>query len=168
LLISATSFISNSSYTGLARSAVYDTGTGLDFYYQFSNSIDSVNGIERFTGYNFAALGTHSVDVFQTAAPFGIFAAGTESADGADRTVLGVIGFSFVPNGQSKVNPGTTSFTEIIRTDARAYTTGNFGLLDGIGDNARGFAPLAVPEPGTLGLMLGGLALVAVIKKGKT
>jgi hypothetical protein len=167
LLASATTFVSNSSYTGLARSAVYDTGTGLDFYYQFSNYPSSVNGIERFTAYNFAALGTRNVDVFQTAAAFGIFTVGSESADGADRTSLGVIGFSFVPNGHSKVNPGTTSFTEIIRTDARAYTTGNFGLLDGIGDNARGFAPLAVPEPGTLALMLGGLALVAVVRKGK-
>ena len=158
LLASASSVISNLSYNGIARTAVYDTGTGLDFYYQYTNDISSVNGIERFTGYNFTSLGATSVvDVYQTGAAFGIFTAGTETADGADRTALGVIGFSFIPNGHSKINPGTTSYTEIIRTDARAYTTGNFGLLDGIGDNARGFAPAAVPEPGTLSLAMAGL-----------
>ena len=164
LLASAITLISNASYNGIARSAVYDTGTGLDFYYQFSNDITSVNGIERFTGYNFTSLGATSiVDVYQTAGAFDIFLRGTETADGADRTSLGVIGFSFVPNGFSKINPGSTSYTEIIRTNARAYTSGNFGLLDGIGDNARGFAPAAIPEPGTMALSLAGLAAVGSV-----
>ena len=160
LLDSAITPISNISYNGIARAAVYDTGTGLDFYYQFSNDASSQNGLERFTMYDFSSLGATTVDVYQTGAAFGIFTAGTETSDGADRTGMGVIGFSFIPTAQSKVIPGTTSFTQIIRTNARQYTAGNFGLLDGIGDNAVGFAVSAVPEPETYAMLLAGLGLI--------
>jgi len=160
LLDSVITHISNASYNGTARAAVYDTGTGLDFYYQFSNDISSVNGLERFSGYNFTSVGSANVlDVYQTPAAFGIFLEGSEQSDYADRTNFGVVGFSFVPNGASKVNPGTTSYTQILRTSARYYTAGNFGLLDGIGDNAAGFATAAVPEPATGTLLLVGLAM---------
>jgi hypothetical protein len=162
LLDSATTMVSNISYNGTARTAVYDTGTGLDFYYQFTNNASSKNGIERFTGYDFSSLGATTVDVFQTSAAFGMFTTGTETADYADRTPLGVIGFNFIPNAHSKVNPGTTSFTQIIRTNAREYTVGNFGLLDGIGDNAKGFAT-AVPEPETYAMLLAGLGMIGTI-----
>ena len=164
LVASAITAISNASYNGFARTAVYDTGTGLDFYYQFSNDASSKNGVERFTGYDFSSLGANIVSVFQTSAAFGIFTTGTETSDYADRTALGVIGFNFVPNGLSKINPGTTSFTQIIRTDARSYQSGNFGLLDGIGDNAVGFAA-AVPEPETYAMLLAGLGLMGTIAR---
>jgi hypothetical protein len=166
LLNSAITNIANTSYNGVARSAVYDTGTGLDFYYQFTNNASSVNGLERFSAYNFSSVGSATVlNVYQTAGPFGIFVAGTEKSDYADRTALGVIGISFVPNGASKINPGTTSYTQIIRTNARGYTSGNFGLMDGIGDNAVGFATVAVPEPATSTLMLMGLAVCALFTR---
>jgi hypothetical protein len=168
LLDTAITNIANISYTGIARTAVYDTGTGLDFYYQFTNSTASVNGIERFSGWNFAPLGSSVVNVYQTGSAFGIFTAGTETSDYADRTGLGVIGFNFIANNQSKVNPGTTSFTQVIRTNARNYVAGNFGLLDGIGDNATGFAVAAVtavPEPETYAMMLAGLGLMATIAR---
>jgi hypothetical protein len=165
LLDSAITNINNASYQGIARTAVYDTGTGLDFYYQFSNAATSQNGVERFSGWDFSALGTSAVNVYQTGSAFGIFTAGTETSDYADRTTAGVIAFSFVPNGASKVNPGLTSFTQVIRTDARSYKPGNFGLLDGIGDNAAGFAVAAVPEPETYAMMLAGLGLMATIAR---
>ncbi len=81
------------------------------------------------------------LDVYQTPAAFGIFLEGSEQSDYADRTNFGVVGFSFVPNGASKVNPGTTSYTQILR------------------DNAAGFATAAVPEPATGTLLLVGLAM---------
>jgi hypothetical protein len=171
LLAQALTPISNASYNGIARTAVYDTGTGLDFYYQFTNNTSSKNGVERFTGYDFSSLGAAIVRVYQTDAAFGAFTAGTEMADYADRSALGVVGFSFVPNGQSKINPGTTSFTQILRTDARDYQPGNFGLLNGVGDNAVGFAT-AVPEPETYAMFLAGLGLMGTIarrrNKGRT
>jgi hypothetical protein len=162
MVASATTLVSNTSYNGTARAAVYDTGTGLDFYYQFTNNDTSKNGVERFTGYDFSSLGTSAVNVFQTSAAFGDFLAGTEKSDYADRTAMGVIGISFVPNGLSKVNPGTTSFTQIVRTNARNYVEGNFGLLDGIGDNAKGFAT-AVPEPESYAMLLAGIGMIGTI-----
>ncbi len=166
LLAQVTTNVSNISYNGLATAAVYDTGTGLDFYYQFANDISAINGLERFTGYDFSSLGATTVNVYQTGAAFGLFAAGTETSDYADRDASGVIGFSFVPNSNSKINPGTTSFTQIVRTNARAFKAGNFGLLDGIGDNAAGYATVAVtavPETATLSMTLVGLGLVGTI-----
>lgn len=165
LLDTAITNISNASYNGTARTAVYDTGHGLDFYYQFSNNSSSKNGIERFGLYDFGAVTHNPISVFQTASAFGIFTKGTENADYADRTGLGVIGFNFVPSGHTKINPGFTSFTQIVRTDARTYTAGNFGLLDGIGDNARAFAPTVapVPEPETYALMLSGIGMLGFI-----
>lgn len=162
LLDTAITSISNTSYSGTARSAVYDTGTGLDFYYQFTNDASSSNGVERFTGYDFSGLGTSIVDVYQTGAAFGIFSTGTEFSDSADRVTLGVIGFNFVSNTTTKIEPGTTSFTQIIRTNAREYSAGNFGLLNGIGDNGVGFAT-AVPEPETYAMLLAGLGMIGTI-----
>lgn len=164
LLATAITSISNSSYTGTARTAVYDTGTGLDFYYQFTNDAISQNGIERFTGYDYSSLGSSTVNVFQTNQVFGIFVAGTEQSEYVDRGQFGVIGFNFVPNGDSKIYPGTTSFTQIVRTNARDYSAGNFALIDGFATNVAGFAP-AVPEPETYALLLAGLGLMGTIAR---
>lgn len=165
LVAFATTNISNLSYQGIARTAVYDTGDGLDFYYQFANASTSRNGVERFSAWDFSALGNSVVTVFQTTASNGFFTAGTEPSDYADRTTFGVIGFNFVADGSSKINPGTTSMVQIIRTNARTFESGNFGLLNGIGDNATGFGVSAVPEPETYAMMLAGLGLMATIAR---
>jgi hypothetical protein len=157
--------INNLSYQGTARTEVYDTGTGLDFYYQFSNASTSRNGVERFSAWDFSALGSSVVNVFQTNAAFGNFIVGTEQSDYADRTGLGVIGFNFIANDQSKINPGTTSYVQVIRTNARTFEAGNFGLLNGIGDNAIGYGVSAVPEPESFAMMLAGLGLMATIAR---
>ncbi len=165
LLAQASTAISNISYNGTARTAVYDTGTGLDFYYQYSNNTSAVNGVDRLTGYDYSSLGASAISVFQTSAAFGMFLAGTEASANADRSMGGVIGFTFEPGVYSKIEPGTTSFTQIVRTNARTFHAGNFGLLDGIGDNAQGFAPsvTAVPETETLAMMFVGLGLMGTI-----
>jgi hypothetical protein len=122
--------------------------------------------LERFSAFDFSSLGASQVSVFQTNAGFGIFSNGTQKSDYAGRTLDGVIGFSFVPNGSSKIVPDTTSFIQIIRTSATSYTAGSFGLLDGIADNAAGFAPAsAVPEPESYAMMLAGLGLMGLVAK---
>lgn len=161
-LDSAITNVSNTSYNGVARTAVYQTASGIDFYYQFTNDASSANGVERFSGYSFESLGASVVDVYQTGTAFGIFQTGTEVSDRADRTSYGVVGFDFIANEQSKINPGTTSFVQIVRTNATAYTAGNFGLLNGIGDNAAGFAT-AVPEPESYAMLIAGLGLIGTI-----
>lgn len=166
LLDSAITNVSTPSYTGTARTAVYDTGTGLDFYYQFTNNATSLTGIERLTGYDYRSLGSSAVSVYQTAAAFGDFVAGTENSDGADRTINGVIGFSFIPNANSKIFPGTSSFTQIVRTNSRDYTIGNMGILNGYASNAAAFAPaLPVPEPESFAMLLSGLGLLGTIAR---
>jgi len=168
LLDSAVSAISTPGWSGTARTAVYknDLGT-LDFYYQFSNNASSATGIERFATFNYGTLGNTAFNVYQTSAAFGVFTAGTEVSDNADRSAS-VVGFSFVPNGSSKIYPGTTSFTQIIRTDAKGYTSGNFGILDGYSANAVAFAPLPVPEPESFAMLLAGLGLMGTIARRRT
>lgn len=167
LLDFASTNVSNISFNGTARTAVYDSGTGLDFYYQFTNNANSANGLERFSAFDFSGLGATPVNVFQTGAGFGIFTNGTSRSDYADRTIAGVIGFNFLPSATSnKVLPGTTSFIQIIRTNGVGYKLGNFGIIDGIADNAKGFAPItAVPEPETYAMLIAGLALLGFISK---
>jgi hypothetical protein len=164
LLDSATTIINNISYNGTAHTAVYSTASGLDFYYQFTNNVSSQNGIDRMTSFDFSSLGASAVDVYQTSTGFGIFSNGSEMSAYADRTPSGVIGFNFVPVGLGDVPPGTSSFIQIIRTNATNYQPGNFGILDGIGSNAAGFAPATtVPEPSAGFMVLAGLGLIGII-----
>jgi hypothetical protein len=166
LLDSVSTNIINSSYNGIARTAVYDTGAGLDFYYQFTNNQSAQNGVERFSAFDFSSLGASQVSVYQTDVGFGIFSNGSQISNNADRTNAGVIGFIFSPSDSSKILPGSTSYIQIIRTNATSYKAGNFGLLDGIADNAAGFAPTSpVPEPESYAMMLAGLGLMGFIAR---
>lgn len=164
LLDSATTMVSNSSYNGTARTAVYSTATGLDFYYQFTNNASSQNGINRMTAFDFSSLGASAVNVYQTATGFDMFMNGSEASQYADRTMAGVIGLNFSPVSVADIPPGTTSFIQIIRTNATSYQAGNFGILDGIGANAAGFSPTTtVPEASTNAMMLLGIGLIGLI-----
>lgn len=164
LLNSVSTNVSTPGYTGTARTAVYQSPTGLDFYYQFVNNSTSVNGISRLTGYDFGSLGESVLSVFQTSAAMDIFTVGTKASGRADSSDLGVVGFGFSYGDNTKITPGTTSYTQIIRTNATNYTTGNFGILNGFAANATAFAPVsAVPEPETYAMMLAGLGLIGTM-----
>ncbi|MGQ2965519.1 hypothetical protein [Methylophilus sp.] len=162
LLDSATTALSNPGWNGIAQTAVYKTASGLDFYYQFSNAADSHSGVHRFTGFDFSSLGASLVNVYQTANGFGSFANGTVASDNADRSHGGVIGFNYLPIGSGDVQPGTTSYIQIIRTNATEYSPGNFVISNGGAGNAVGFAT-GVPEASNAMMMLSGLGLFGLI-----
>lgn len=158
LMDSVSTFVSTPSYSGWARAAVYDTGSGMDFYFQFSNLATSISGVERLTTYDYSG---YTIDAYQTSTAFGIFATGTADIDLVNRGTLGVVGFNFQPTG---VEPGESSYIGILRTNARGYTSGAFGIIDGYSANAIAFAP-AVPEPETYGMLLLGLGALSLFAK---
>lgn len=164
LLDSLITPISTLTFSGIARTAVYDgpeTGTNLDFYYQFSNNSGSQNAIARMTAASFEGFLT---DVYQTATGFDLFQPGTNPADTADRSSNGrVVGFNFIPGTQNALDPGETSYIMVVRTDATQYTQGSMGIIDGSGATALAFAP--IPEPETYALMLAGLGLLGFARR---
>jgi len=167
LLDSRESAVFAPTFTGTARMAVYDgpeAGVNLDFYYQFTNSPHSRDAIARLTTSDFAGF---LADAFQTATPISaFFKPGQKPADTADRSANGtVIGFNFYPGG-NPLNPGETSYTFIVRTDAQFYTDGTMGIIDGSGTTTLSFAPV-IPEPETYALMLAGLGLLGFAKRRK-
>lgn len=155
-------------YSGVLRTAVYrNASSTLDFYYQFSNSGGSADSVGRLTMTNFAGFTTdvgYRMDNFDGA---GLFLDGTQSALSADRSSTGgTIGFGFGP-GSGQINPGETSASLVIRTNAVNYTAGSVTTQNGAVFTTASFAPTggAVPEPGTYLMMGLGLIGLAALRR---
>ncbi|MFN0104344.1 MAG: PEP-CTERM sorting domain-containing protein [Bryobacteraceae bacterium] len=154
-------------YSGVLRSAVYrNAGNTLDFYYQFLNDAGSVDAVGRLTMTDFAGFSTdvgYRMDDIDGA---GNFTVATQAALSSDRSASGgTIGFSFGP-GLNLINPGDTSATLVIRTNALEYTAGSVTTQNGAVYTTAAFAP-AVPEPGTYAMMGGGLIALAFLRRRK-
>ncbi len=169
LLDSIATTITTPTFTGTARSAVYDgpeAGINLNFYYQFSNTsgAGALDAISRLTAGGFGTLAT---DVFQSAGGFGPFVSGTTSASTVDR-INGTVGFNF---GTTGVAAGQSTNVMEIHTDATSYVSHWMGVIDATGGFAAAFAPgldgapPPIPEPETYALMLAGLGLLGFIGK---
>ena len=175
LLASIVAPVANASFNGIARTAVFRNNLGtLDFYYQFTNDASSLNSVTRVSTFNFGNVTTSVAQVGNGTAIFGgIFVDGTPVfgvADSASRDAAPgeTVGFNFTP--PPLLQPGSTSFVFVIRTNATNFSIGNFGIIDGITANAPAFAPVAqeqpIPEPATLLLFGTGLAGVgAAVRK---
>ena len=148
------------------RSAVYRNSTGhLDFYYQVERTgggTASSNPIQSFTAANY---GNFIVDAQRDGTDFdgagGFLAAnnpGTFTST-ANRSFDGnVMGVNF---GANNLVGTENSTTYIFRTNAFAFTSGTFGVIDGSALQGPTFAP-TVPEPATWAMMIGGFALAGL------
>jgi hypothetical protein len=174
---------------GTLISSVYDTGAGLDFYYQITNDKLSTGNLTNLLGW-FKPLERAPVQMFQTSVAIGSFKTGTVPIDTVGReglndlwdtpkvaTNLLWVNFS----SGSAVTPDSASYIEIIRTTGISRSSvADFSLFFGGGQGGgtvTGFIPWSepivpvvtpVPEPETYALMLAGLGLIgAVVRRRK-
>lgn len=176
VLASNSGALTTPHWSGTFRTAVVDgpeAGVNLDFYYQVTNGSSSADSLGRISGADFN--NAFITNVMQTAAAFGSFVAGGQTAFTGDRDIFGVVGFNFVPgvNGTGKIDPGESSYTLIVRTNATTYEAGVMGVINGTATFANAFQPSGqppivgpIPEPGTMALLATGLlALGGVARK---
>ncbi|MBS0502861.1 MAG: PEPxxWA-CTERM sorting domain-containing protein [Proteobacteria bacterium] len=154
------------------RQAVYKNANGtLDFYYQVLRTGAGTGGNEEVDGFTVASFKGFSVDGYASgpdidgAGPFaavnngfladGVTASGSTTTFGRSNSG-DVVRVNFGLNGLSGTE---NSATYVFRTNATAFTTGTFGVIDGSTLAGVTFAP-TVPEPATWAMMLGGFGLL--------
>ena len=128
----------------------------LDFVYQFTNNGPAVN--ER---YSMSSFDGFNVSV-------GMDLLGVHDPVSINRTLLGpgsIVAFNFFPFGDEIVAGETTQLL-VIETDAHFFTKGTVSAQNGTAGSNVAFQPSAIPEPGSLILMGGGLlALGGFLRK---
>jgi len=126
----------------------------LDFVYTVNNTGGS-GVIERVTGFSYDTVVMTDVG-YETGT-------GSNAPSTVDRSANGnVVGFNFL--GTAEINPGQTSDTLVIETNARSWTTGLVSIQDGSAGTSNGLAPSSVPEPVSMGMLGGGLALLGIAR----
>jgi hypothetical protein len=153
---------STASYSGWLITTVITGDTsnllgGLTFVYELSNSPTSTDAIHRLT--------VNGFDGFQTDVSYQVGSPGLPPAI-VDRSLNGdVIGFGFLnaPLGPGYLQPGLSSASMVVQTDAPAYVRTVASVIDGYVTTVDTYSP--VPEPLTAGFMLIGMALVFVRRR---
>lgn len=161
---------SGSVSASVTEYVIKDSTTGdYDFLYEVKNT-SSIND-----AFSTVGVGTYTT-VCSTCASvadngtttYGTTAPGTIAANSATRTGSGdTIDFGFAAN---TLSPGTTTQWLEVDTNATAYTSVNAfteTIDGGVIMISGGYAP-TIPEPATLGLLGGSLALLGVVRWRKS
>jgi hypothetical protein len=147
--------LSSGTFTANATASVYsDSGNTfcagcLDFVYMISRTGGN-DPIERITAGSFAGFLVDAGVV--TSSPGFTPVSVDRSANGS------VIGFNY----QNAANLTGTDSTQllVIQTDATSYMAGLLSVQDQLAANGVGFQPASTPEPISMSLLAGGLALI--------
>jgi hypothetical protein len=167
LLASLSTPVATPTFTGTARSAVYQNAGGtLDFYYQFFNS--GPDDIGRLSFFNYDNFTTDVYNIVDGSLIGAGFVNGTVDSDQADRglnPVFNSIGFDYQAG---MFTPGTTSLALVVRTNATAYAAGTFSVIDGSTSTTPSFQPVAAGVPDNANsvlLLASGLLAIAAIRR---
>jgi hypothetical protein len=128
----------------------------LDFFLFVESNSSSTDSLARIT---LASFGSFLTDVGYTIGkggnPGGVVPSTVDrSSNGA------VVGFNFTT--LTGVPPGGQTQELEIETNAKSFTTGSIQMIDSSVASVQGYAPSSVPEPGSMGLVLAGAALVGI------
>jgi len=156
----------NTLFTGNFREIVLtDTVTSdLDFLYQVQRT-GGTDPIGRVSTINYKPTLT-DVGICSACSPAGDLLAAIGPSHVAPQFIgRGAAGddivFDFGGSSATQIGDSNESSVLVIRTNATNYTSGSSSVINGGTANVESFAPAAVPEPATAGLLLGPLAFVA-------
>ena len=158
------------TFSGILRSAVYLNTLGtIDFYYQVirtgpgSATANNNQAIDAFTAADFSGWTVEGYVSATDPDGAGFFTAVNNPPSSTTTTGRSASGISLQTDfGANGLDGTENSATYIFRTNARNYTAGTFGVIDGSSYSGFAFAPAVgtVPEPATWGLMLAGFGIV--------
>jgi hypothetical protein len=169
LLASTTVSGSALTFATTVKAAVYRNTLGtLDFYYQVlrtgPGTIPGSRGNQQITSFTASDFTSFAVDAYASGPdPDGAGFFTVINNPPSSTTTFGrspddaVVQIAFGVNGLKGTE---NSATYVLRTNARSYTTGTFGVIDGSTFSGLAYAPLAVPEPEVWGLMMVGFGAV--------
>lgn len=169
------------TFAGILRTMVVDTGLGYDFYYQIVNTgTDDGGGADIFRiktlgGFHGLTL-TVSYRTDLNSLDFGAFASGpaggagayqvgTKSVFSADRDVNtnGSAGFDFSPSqflfDPANINPGEKSMFAVVRSNATTYMAVSMDISGNDTARIESFAPVPEPQAAALTVLGGALLL---------
>lgn len=141
----------------VTEDVVKETGGTYDFYYMFTNTSTNADALNAVSMTNYTGFTTAVAFLTGT----GIIPANASRDAGGDTVTFGYTNAT----GAATLLAGTSTDWLEIDTNAPAYDQNGFtGAIDGGGFNHDSFFEPAVPEPVSMGLLGGGLALLGIAR----